>query len=104
MNDLPVRATADGTLLVVRVQPRARRNAVAGIHAGALKVCVSAPAEGGKANEALVRLLAELLEVAPGRLLIRHGATSRQKTVLIEGLSPNQVTERIRSRLPRSDS
>src|SRR5690349_191774 len=56
-------AHADGWLLPVRAQPGARKNAVVGEHAGALKVAVSAPPEDGRANKALIETLAKLLQV-----------------------------------------
>ena len=82
--------------LVVRVQPGARRAAVKGRRAdGALQVAVSAPAEGGRANEAVVRLLAEWLGLKPREVRIARGATSRSKTVEFDGLEREALERRI---------
>ncbi len=78
-----LRAVAGGTRLRLRVKPAAKRNAVVGVHGGALKVAVAAPPEHGRANEAVVALLAETLGVAPSAVTIVAGETSRDKTVVI---------------------
>lgn len=68
-----MRAVADGAVLRVHVGPGARRPGLAGLHGNALRVRVSAPPEGGAANRELVRLLAGLLGVRPGRRRHRRG-------------------------------
>jgi uncharacterized protein (TIGR00251 family) len=75
----------------VRVQPRARRNAIAGLKGDALKVCVTAPPEDGRANEAVVELLAETLGVKRRQVEIIAGATSRDKVVRVSGLSSREL-------------
>jgi len=72
--------------LTVRVTPSAGRNSIDGWYGHALRVRVSAPAERGRANEALIRLLAELLEIKTRRVRIVRGLTTRNKLVEIEGL------------------
>lgn len=79
-------AAEDGRGLVpVRVQPRARRNEVIGEADGSLRVRVTAAAEGGKANRAVIALLAAAFGVAPSRVELVRGATSREKLFRIEG-------------------
>ncbi|HJU65847.1 MAG TPA: DUF167 domain-containing protein [Gemmatimonadaceae bacterium] len=80
-----------GVRFTVRVQPRSSRNAIDGVHAGALKVRLTAPPVNGAANEALVELLARHLRVASGSVHIVSGGTSRTKLVDIEGVEPEQV-------------
>jgi uncharacterized protein (TIGR00251 family) len=79
-------ATIDGIRLHLRVQPRAARTAVAGLHGDALRIRLAAPPVDGAANEELVRFLAELFGV-PGRAVeITAGHASRTKTVRVRGV------------------
>ena len=68
-----------GASFAVRVTPRARRNAVTRDGAEVLRIAVTAPPVDGAATDAARRLLAEALGVAPSRLTLTHGATSRDK-------------------------
>jgi uncharacterized protein len=70
----------------VRLQPRARRDEVAGERAGAVVVRVSAPPVDGKANAALCRLLAARAGVAPSRVSVVRGHGARDKVVRVEGI------------------
>lgn len=70
----------------VRVQPRGRRDEIVGERDGALLVRVTAPPLEGRANEALRKLLARRLRVAPSRVAVVRGASSRDKLVEVEGL------------------
>jgi hypothetical protein len=69
----------EAVLLHVRVQPKARTNAVKGWHRDALRVSVTAAPEDGKANRAVIALLAETFDVAPSSINLVRGATSRDK-------------------------
>ena len=69
----------------VRVVPRAKRDEIAGERDGRVLVRVSAPPVDGKANEALRRLVAKALAVPKNRVRIVRGASSRDKTVRVEG-------------------
>ena len=73
--------------LDVRVIPRAKRTEIAGRRGGALLVRLAAPPVDGAANDALRAFLAERLGVPQRQIAIVRGATSRDKTVAIEGLS-----------------
>jgi uncharacterized protein (TIGR00251 family) len=75
----------------VRLQPRARRSEIVGERDGMLVVRVVEPPVDGRANDALQRLLARRLRVAPGRVTIAHGAGSRDKVIRIEGADPESV-------------
>jgi uncharacterized protein len=70
--------------LHVRVTPRAGRNEIAGERDGVLLVRVTAPPEGGKANTAVCRLIAQALRIGPTRVSVARGARSREKRVRIE--------------------
>jgi uncharacterized protein len=88
---LPVSRRGDAVRFAVRVQPRASRSAVAGVHGGALKVRLAAPPVDGAANEALVRLLAELLGVPRRAVRIEGGHGSRSKLVEVDGVDVEAV-------------
>jgi uncharacterized protein len=86
----PWTAAADGILVDVRLTPRGGRDALEGIESRAdgravLKARVRAAPFEGEANEALCRLLADALDVAPRDITIAAGATARIKRVLIKG-------------------
>jgi uncharacterized protein (TIGR00251 family) len=86
---------AEGLVLPVRAQPRARRPGVQGEQRGALRVAVSAPPEDGRANQALVEVLAEALRVKKGQVQLLSGATARDKKFLIRGLTREELTQRL---------
>ena len=78
----------------VRLTPRTAADRVDGVVDGALRVRVGAPAVGGSANIALIRLLADELDVPPTSIHIVAGATSRQKLLVIDDIDPDLVFER----------
>ena len=86
-----VRRVAGGVRFTVRVQPRASRSEVCGMHGDALKVRLAAPPVDGAANEALVALLAEELDVARRSVRIVSGEASRSKTVQVDGVESDLV-------------
>jgi uncharacterized protein (TIGR00251 family) len=74
--------------LAVRVQPGARRNALLGrLETGEWKLAVSAPPEDGRANDAVVELLASLLGVRRRQVTVARGASSRGKQIEVSGVS-----------------
>jgi hypothetical protein len=81
----------DGCTLSVRVRPGARKNDVAGIHAGAVKISLTTPPVDGRANEALIEFIADLLRVPRARVAILSGVTSRMKLLRITGKSAAEV-------------
>jgi len=85
------RDTPDGCSLVVRVHPWAKKNAVIGLHDGALKLSLNAPPVDGKANEALIAFIAEQINVPRSKIALIAGATSRSKTLRITGKSAAEV-------------
>jgi uncharacterized protein len=88
-------AHEDGSILPVLAQPGARRNAVLGVRAGALRVAVTAPPDKGKANAAIQSVLAESLGCKAAQVALVSGATSRQKRFLVDGLGPEAIRERL---------
>ena len=80
-----------GVRLSIKAVPGARRDRIAGELGGALKVAVTAPAEGGKANRAIVALLAARLGIPAGRITLVRGATNPRKEVFVAGVSVARV-------------
>jgi uncharacterized protein (TIGR00251 family) len=77
------RRDGDVLSLTLHVQPGAKRSEVAGLHGEALKLRLAAPPVEGKANEALMRFLAELFSVPLRNIELKQGAQSRHKVVRI---------------------
>jgi uncharacterized protein (TIGR00251 family) len=81
------RQAADGRLLLtLHIQPGAKKSGCAGRHGEALKIRLAAPPVDGKANEALLRFIAERLGVAKSAVSLKSGQTSRHKVVEVSGL------------------
>ena len=79
----------------VRVQPRASNNQVIGYREDVLRLRVTAPPEGGKANDAVVSLLAEKLGIGKSRVKIVRGHSSREKVVMVASLAQEEVRRRL---------
>lgn len=81
--------------LRLRVSPRAGNAAIVGRHGPAWKVRVTSPPERGKANQAVLSLLAKALEVPKTRLELVVGESARDKVVAVSGLSEDEVERRL---------
>jgi uncharacterized protein (TIGR00251 family) len=88
---------AEGIILNIRVQPGARRSAIAGLHGDALKIAVTAPPEDGRANKMVLELLRESLNLKRSQIELFSGATHRDKQVLIRGFGRDELTRRIQA-------
>jgi uncharacterized protein (TIGR00251 family) len=91
-SSLPWTDGEEGCLLQVRVQPKASATRVMGIESGRLKIKLMAPPVEGAANEALQRFLAKQLKIAPSRVRMVRGETSREKTLNIVGVSASELS------------
>lgn len=89
--------TPNGTLVRLKVQPRASRDEVGPISGDELKLRVTAPPVDSAANEAVCALLAETLGCRRGAVHLIRGAASRHKTVEVGGLTPDEVLSRLGS-------
>jgi len=96
---IAITAHPEGCLLSVRAQPSARKNAVIGEQAGALKIAVTAPPEDGRANQAITEMLREWLALKRSQVELAAGLTNRNKRFLIRGLDVTQLAELIQGRL-----
>ena len=93
-------ATSSGVAFKVRVTPRAGRTAAAGERDGALAIRLAAAPVDGAANIALISFLSELFDVSRRQISIASGQKSRDKVVVVSGVSPDHVTTRLLAILP----
>lgn len=84
-----------GIILPVRAQPGAKKNALTGEHAGQLKVSVTQAPEKGKANAAIIEVLAEDLGLKRSQISLISGETSGQKKFLVTGIALAELQVRI---------
>ena len=92
---LLIRATAGGVRFDVRLTPRASRTEIAGVRDGRLLVRVTAPPVDSAANDALVEIVAQALDVPRRAVAIVGGLTSRQKALEVRGTTEVRVRERL---------
>ena len=90
-----LRETAGGTLLSVKLQPRASKNEICAPLGDELKIKVTAPPVDAAANQALVEFLAEKFGCSRGRVELLRGHTSRHKTLLLHGFKPAELLEKL---------
>lgn len=88
----------DAALVSVRLQPRASRNMIVGERAGRLAIRVAAPAQEGRANAALCKLLAKAAGVPRSRVEIVQGASAREKLVRVGGAVAADLAARLEPR------
>ena len=86
----------DGCIIAVRAQPGARRNGIVGEHAGMLKIAVTAPPDKGRANDAIIEVLADALGLKRAQVEIVSGLTSREKRFHCHGITANELSQRLR--------
>lgn len=85
----------DEAVLRVRLTPRGGRDSLDSWSENTLRARVAAAPVDGAANKALIALLSDRLNVPKSRIAIRTGETSRDKTLAISGLSPDELTARL---------
>ena len=82
-----IRETKDGVLINLFVQPKSAKNEIIGPHNGALKIKITAPPTDGKANQEIIEVLSDMLDVPKRQIHLVKGDINRNKTVLIQGIS-----------------
>ena len=92
---IPVHDSPSGATFAIKVHPRARKNAITGELADALKVSLTAPPVQGKANTACMEFFANLLKVPRSSVTIAAGHTSRNKRIAVAGLTAQQLRDRL---------
>src|SRR5437763_10579779 len=101
---IPIHETAAGVSFSVKVQPRARKNAITGMVGEALKLALIAPPVEGKANLAVIEFFADIFKIPRSSVTIASGATSRLKVIRISGLSRKTVGQILAGRLSGKNS
>jgi uncharacterized protein (TIGR00251 family) len=97
-----IRNESDGVLLSVKLQPRASLNEIGEALGNELRIKVTAPPVDAAANEALVRLLAEVLNCPRNRVELVRGHTSRHKTIKLHGFSAEAIAAKLNKPNPNS--
>lgn len=93
---LRIRETDKGAVLEIRVLPRSSRCGIAGLQDGALKIKITAPPVEGKANEECIRFISDLLKIRKSAISIIAGEKSKNKTVLVAGMTAQEIEKMIR--------
>ena len=95
IDKLDLRSVEGGCILPVKVVPGASRDRLAGVLGDCVKVATSAPPEKGKANAAVARIVAAAVGVGAKSVTVASGATRPRKELLIQGLTPDDVRQRL---------
>jgi len=85
----------DGVILPVKAFPGAKKNEIRGIVGGMLKVCCTQAPEKGKANKAIIDILAKGLSLRKSQITLCVGGTDSHKKFLIRGISPEELVRRL---------
>jgi uncharacterized protein (TIGR00251 family) len=93
---IAVNGSASGVSFAVKVQPRAKKNAIIGELGDALKIALTAPPVEGRANEECIKFFANLLEVPRSSVSIASGESSRRKVIRVAGLSAGELRTRLK--------
>ncbi|MDK9705830.1 MAG: DUF167 domain-containing protein [Desulforhopalus sp.] len=88
--------SSDGTLLVrLHVQPKASKTRIVGLFDGCLKLAIQAPPVDGKANEEVIRFLADYFGVPGRNIVLKSGVQGRRKQLIIKGLGEDEARRRV---------
>ena len=97
---IPIRESVGSVTFQVKVHPRARKDALTGVHGDALKLALTAAPVEGRANDAVVEFFADLLRLPRSSVTIAAGQTSRNKVVRITGITAAALEQRLAQLLP----
>lgn len=87
--------TPEGVTFAVKIHPRARKNAITGEVGDAIKLSLTAPPLEGRANQACIEFLANLLKVPRSSVTIASGQGSRRKVIRVSGVSAGEAQKRL---------
>lgn len=91
-----IRESNGSATFAVRVVPRASKNQIVGMQGDEFRIRLKAPPVEGKANDALVRFLADILKIGRGQIELVSGYTARRKIIRVRGLTPETIKERMK--------
>lgn len=94
---ISIHDTPAGATFTVKIHPRARKNAITGEVGDTLKLSLTAPPVEGRANDACIEFLANLLKVPRSSVTIASGQNNRSKVIRVSGLSADELQKRLRS-------
>ena len=97
MSAVDLQTHPSGVILPVQAHTGARKNEFKGVQNGLLKVSVTQVPEQGKANKAIIEFLAKGLKLRKSQITLLSGETSGQKKFLIEGITLEELAEKLRS-------
>ncbi len=92
---LAIHQSGQAVTFVVKIHPRAKKNAITGELGDALKVSLTAPPIDGRANDACIDFFAKLLKLPRSSITIASGHSSRNKVIRVVGLSAEELRQRI---------
>ncbi len=83
---IPFKRSKKGIIFKVKVEPRSSRKGIYGVIGDAIKIRVNAPPVGGAANEEVIEILSEELDIKKTAIKIIRGAGSKEKVIEVEGI------------------
>ena len=95
MSQLNIKETESGITIEVRLHPRAGRNRIVGVINNKLKIDVSAAPVKNKANRSMIKLMSKELKVPQEAVIIKRGATSRDKLIEIRSITSTELKRRL---------
>ncbi|MFH1675657.1 MAG: DUF167 domain-containing protein [bacterium] len=95
MSGLDIKKSADAVEIEIIASPKAKKDRIIGTHDGALKISVTAPADKGKANEAIIKLLSKFFGIPVSSVTIVSGHSSRRKRIRMESITAKGIIDSI---------
>jgi len=92
---ISIRQSSGGVTFAVKIHPRAKKNAITGELANALKVSLTSPPVEGRANKASIEFFAKLLKVPHGSVTVASGQTRPGKVIRVSGLSAEELRSKM---------
>jgi hypothetical protein len=88
-----IKETENGVILRIHVVPKSAKSEISGVQDDALKLKITSPPVEGKANEACIKFLSDILGVRKAQVKIVSGHKSRKKTIAIEGIGKKDIED-----------
>ena len=99
---IQIKSSKEGIQFAAAIQPRASQNKILGIHSHCLKIKLTSPPVDGAANQACIRFLAKAFGIAPSRIAIVRGKTSRNKTIQFQAMDEQTFLKKLASLIPET--